>query len=82
VVNFGLNLERLGAIVLAIIFSATKKVRSRKSMGQLLLTGVNTCAVERRWSTAGESPVRELGSLHPEAIRAAVEETKPSEPLV
>jgi len=40
------------------------------------------CAVKRRWSTAGESPARELGSLHPEAIRAAVEETKPSEPLV
>jgi hypothetical protein len=40
------------------------------------------CAVERRWTTAGESPARELGSLHPEAIRAAVEETKPSEPLV
>ena len=41
-----------------------------------------TCAVKRRWSTAGESPARELGSLHPEAIGAAVEETKPSEPPV
>jgi hypothetical protein len=40
------------------------------------------CAVKRRWTTAGESPARELGSLHPEAIRAAAEETKPSEPLV
>jgi len=40
------------------------------------------CAVKRRWLTAGESPARELGSLHPEAIRAAAEETKPSEPLV
>ena len=40
------------------------------------------CAVERRWTTAGESPARELGSLHPEAIGAAVEETKPSEPPV
>jgi hypothetical protein len=40
------------------------------------------CAVKRRWSTAGESPARELGSLHPEAIGAAVEETKPSEPPV
>jgi hypothetical protein len=40
------------------------------------------CAVERRWTTAGESPARELGSLYPEAIRAAEEETKPSEPLV
>jgi hypothetical protein len=39
-----------------------------------------TCAVKRRWSTVGESPARELGSLHPEAIGAAVEETKPSEP--
>ena len=38
-----------------------------------------SCAVKRRWSTAGESPARELGSLHPEAIGAAVEETKPSE---
>jgi len=43
---------------------------------------VDACAVKRRWTTAGESPARELGSLHPEAIRAAVEETKPSEPLV
>ena len=42
----------------------------------------STCAVKRRWSTAGESPARELGSLHPEAIGAAVEETKPSEPPV
>ena len=42
----------------------------------------STCAVKRRWSTAGESPARELGSLHPEAIGAAAEETKPSEPLV
>ena len=41
-----------------------------------------TCAVERRWSTAGESPARELGSLHPEVIGAAVKETKPSEPPV
>src|SRR6202795_436901 len=45
--------------------------------------GINfTCAVKRHWSTAGESPARELGSLHPEAIGAAVEETKPSEPPV
>jgi hypothetical protein len=44
--------------------------------------GDNACAVKRRWTTAGENPARELGSLHPEAIRAAVEETKPSEPLV
>ena len=49
---------------------------------QLLKNLHCTCAVKRRWSTAGESPARELGSLHPEAIRAAVEETKPSEPLV
>jgi len=41
-----------------------------------------TCAVERCWSTAGESPARELGSLHPEAIGVMVEETKPSEPPV
>ena len=37
---------------------------------------------ERRWLTAGESPARELGSLHPEAIGVMVEETKPSEPPV
>jgi hypothetical protein len=49
---------------------------------QLLKNLDNACAVERRWTTAGESPARELGSLHPEAIRAAAEETKPSEPLV
>jgi hypothetical protein len=42
----------------------------------------STCAVKRRWSTAGGSPARELGSLHPEAIGAAVEKTKPSEPPV
>src|ERR1700740_2297257 len=47
-----------------------------------LLWNHSACAVKRRWSTAGESPARELGSLHPEAIGAAVEETKPSEPLV
>jgi hypothetical protein len=37
------------------------------------------------WRSARASALsrpRELGSLHPEAIRAAVEETKPSEPLV
>jgi len=49
---------------------------------RLLINRHITCAVKRRWTTAGESPARELGSLHPEAIRAAVEETKPSEPLV
>ena len=27
--------------------------------------------MKRRWSSAGESPARELGSLHPEAIGAA-----------
>jgi hypothetical protein len=49
---------------------------------QLSMNRYYTCAVERRWTTAGESPARELGSLHPETIRAAVEETKPSKPLV
>jgi len=53
-----------------------------KSKGWLAINRLSTCAVERRWTTAGESPARELGSLHPEAIRAAGEETKPSEPLV
>jgi len=49
---------------------------------QLLQNLYYACAVKRHWSTAGESPARELGSLHPEAIGAAVEETKPSEPPV
>jgi len=49
---------------------------------QLLKNPHYTCAVKRRWSTAGESPARELGSLHPEAIGATVEETKSSEPPV
>ena len=49
---------------------------------QLAINPDYTCAVKRRWSTAGESPARELGSLHPEAIGAAVKETKPSEPPV
>jgi hypothetical protein len=57
-------------------------VVGRVSRGQLVINRHCACAVKRRWSTAGESPARELGSLHPEAIRAAVEETKPSEPLV
>jgi hypothetical protein len=48
--------------------------------GWLAINRDIACAVKRRWSTAGESPARELGSLHPEAIGAAVEETKPSEP--
>ena len=52
------------------------------SRGLLAKNPHSTCAVKRRWSTAGESPARELGSLHPEAIGAAVEETKPSEPPV
>jgi hypothetical protein len=34
---------------------------------------------EKALTAAGESPARELGSLHSEAIGAAVEETKPSE---
>ena len=37
----------------------------------LALNLYSTCAVKRRWSTAGESAARELGSLHPEAIGAA-----------
>jgi hypothetical protein len=55
---------------------------NKQSGWQLVRNPDNTCAVERRWSTAGESPARELGSLHPEAIGVAVEETKPSEPPV
>jgi len=51
-------------------------------ISQVVVNRDNACAVKRHWSTAGESPARELGSLHPEAIGAAVEETKPSEPPV
>jgi hypothetical protein len=51
-------------------------------MGQLVINLYIACAVKRRWSTAGASPARELGSLHPEAIGATVKETKPSEPPV
>src|SRR5262249_25550192 len=40
------------------------------------------CAVTRRWSTAGESPARETGSLHPVAIGAVVEATKLLKPPV
>jgi len=54
----------------------------RSAGGQLALNRHYACAVKRRWSTAGESPARELGSLHPEAIGAGAEETKPSEPPV
>jgi hypothetical protein len=46
------------------------------------MVGVTSRAEKRRWSTVAESPARELGSLHPEAIGAAVEETKPPEPPV
>jgi len=60
------------------------KVRKLAALrtSQLTRNSDYTCAVKRRWSTAGESPARELGSLHPEAIGAAAEETKPSEPPV
>src|SRR5215469_1512850 len=34
------------------------------------------CAVKRLWSTTGVKPARENGSLHPEAIHAAVEATR------
>ena len=37
---------------------------------------------ERRWSTAGEKTRPGTGSLHPVAIGAAVEATKPLKPLV
>ena len=38
------------------------------------------CAVKRRWSTAGRKARPGTGSLHPVAIGAAVEATKPPEP--
>jgi len=65
-------------MLVPLVFSPQPQNRGRS-------IGVNrdyACAVKRRWSTAGESPARELGSLHPEASGAAVEETKPSEPPV
>ena len=34
---------------------------------------------ERRWTSVGASPTRELGSLHPVAIETAAEATKLSE---
>ena len=63
-------------------YSTAAQISLDEESGALHLNYNYTCAVKRRWSTAGESPARELGSLHPEAIGAAVEETKPSEPLV
>ena len=53
-----------------------------ETIGHLFINPDFMCAVRRRWWTAGESPARELGSLHPEAIGAAVKETKPSQPPV
>ena len=50
--------------------------RHRWTTVQLVLNRDSTCAVKRRWSTAGESPARGLGSFHPEAIGAAVEENE------
>jgi hypothetical protein len=41
-----------------------------------------TCAVKRRWSTAGEESRPGTGSFHPVAIGAVVEVTKPLKPLV
>src|SRR5262245_37544912 len=38
------------------------------------------CAVTRRGSSAGASPARQLSSLQPVAIGAAVEVTKPPKP--
>src|SRR5215467_12741845 len=43
---------------------------STSDLSQLSINPHLACAVKRRWSTAGESPARELGSLHPEAIGA------------
>src|SRR5512142_3482444 len=41
---------------------------------------VFACAVKRRGSSAGASPARQLKSLQPVAIGAAVEATKPPKP--
>src|SRR5829696_2131725 len=41
---------------------------------------MSVCAVKRRGSSAGAKPARQLSSLQPVAIGAAVEATKPPEP--
>ena len=74
-------------VVITIVFTPSRSARTglyrkRGSGPMTVLNPHHTCAVKRRWSTAGESPARELGSLHPEAIGATVEKTKPSEPPV
>ena len=48
---------------------------------QVLITALTGCAVKRRWSTAGVTRPG-TGSLHPVAIRAAVEATRLLKPLV
>ena len=40
---------------------------------------ITTCAVKRRWTSAGASPARELVRIHPVAIETMAEATKLSE---
>jgi hypothetical protein len=51
------------------------------SQSTCLCSRVTGCVVKRRWSTAGVTRPG-TGSLHPVAIRAAVEATKLLKPLV
>jgi hypothetical protein len=46
----------------------------------VVVTSRLQCAVKRRWSTARRETRPGTGSLHPVAIGAAVEVTKPPEP--
>ncbi len=80
--NPTLHADNVSSRLLFTVFPRGDNSVAQRLWGRLALNRDYTCAVERRWTTAGESPARELGSLHPEAIRAAAEETKPPEPLV
>ena len=46
-----------------------------------LINALTGAAVKRWWSNSEAKTVLETGSLHPVAIRAAVEATKPLKPL-
>ena len=49
-------------------------------LGGMWCTRISACAVKRRGSSAGVTPARQLKSLQPVAIGAAVEATKPPKP--
>ena len=58
--------------------STAMRVHTAETLSGSRVTG---CAVKRRWSTAGYTRPG-TGSLHPVAIRAAVEATRLLKPLV